>query len=122
MATERRHFTRIQFKTNAHLHLPEGNFDVEVLDISLKGALIRPHSELLAALGSDGSLNINLGEADAFIRMEITIVHREGSHLGLSCREIDLDSITHLRRLVELNVGDESILHRELIALAHLDA
>lgn len=122
MATERRHFIRIQFQTNAHLHLSEGEFAVEVVDISLKGALIRPHSELFATVGSNGVLDISLGEADAFIRMEVTIAHREGSYFGLACREIDLDSITHLRRLVELNVGDESILHRELIALAHLDA
>jgi len=39
--------------------------------------------------------------------------------LGLSCREIDLDSITHLRRLVALNLGDEALLDRELGLLAH---
>ena len=31
---------------------------------------------------------------------------------------IDLDSITHLRRLVELNLGDEKLLERELSHLA----
>ncbi|MCG8610315.1 MAG: hypothetical protein MI864_07240, partial [Pseudomonadales bacterium] len=37
---------------------------------------------------------------------------------------IDLDSITHLKRLIELNVGDPSLIERELSALidahAHL--
>jgi hypothetical protein len=45
------------------------------------------------------------------------IAHREGRQVGVRCLEIDLDSISHLRRLVELNVGDEAILHRELGAL-----
>jgi len=32
-------------------------------------------------------------------------------------QHIDLDSISHLRRLVELNLGDEALLERELAAL-----
>ena len=31
---------------------------------------------------------------------------------------IDLESISHLRRLVELNLGDSSLLERELAALS----
>jgi hypothetical protein len=37
--------------------------------------------------------------------------------LGFVCQYIDLDSISHLRRLVELNLGDGSLLERELAAL-----
>jgi hypothetical protein len=33
------------------------------------------------------------------------------------CKEIDLDSISHLRRLIELNLGDQEELERELGAL-----
>ena len=49
--------------------------------------------------------------------MWATISHIDGRHLGLCCTSIDLDSITHLRRLVELNAGDPAILERELTAL-----
>ena len=38
-------------------------------------------------------------------------------HLGLFCHHIDIDSITHLRRLIELNLGDETLLQRELAEL-----
>ena len=31
---------------------------------------------------------------------------------------IELDSIVHLKRLVELNLGDESLLERELTELS----
>ncbi|HJW25702.1 MAG TPA: PilZ domain-containing protein [Rhodocyclaceae bacterium] len=122
MTTERRQFTRIQFRTNARLRLSDAQADVEVVDLSLKGALVRPKNELLAVIGDEGTLEISLGQSDADIRMEVTIVHRKNDQFGLACREIDLDSITHLRRLVELNIGDESILNRELSALTHLDA
>jgi hypothetical protein len=49
--------------------------------------------------------------------MEGSIAHLEGTQVGLRCDSIDIDSLTHLRRLVELNVGDEAILQRELSAL-----
>ena len=54
---------------------------------------------------------------DASIRMDVTVAHVEDQHIGFRCEHIDLDSITHLRRLVELNVGDIDILNRELSAL-----
>jgi hypothetical protein len=38
--------------------------------------------------------------------------------LSLSCTEIDLDSITHLRRLLELNLGDPDLIERELSDLS----
>jgi len=35
----------------------------------------------------------------------------------LRCLSIDLDSITHLRRLLELNLGDPQLVERELLQL-----
>jgi hypothetical protein len=49
--------------------------------------------------------------------MDVSVAHVEDQHIGFRCEHIDLDSITHLRRLVELNVGDTDILYRELSAL-----
>jgi hypothetical protein len=53
----------------------------------------------------------------AAITMETRVVHREGDDAGLRCLSIDLDSVTHLRRLVELNLGDPALLDRELSEL-----
>jgi len=36
---------------------------------------------------------------------------------GMICRSIDLDSITHLRRLIAMNTGDPTLLQRELQSL-----
>ncbi|VAX04921.1 hypothetical protein MNBD_GAMMA20-584, partial [hydrothermal vent metagenome] len=43
--------------------------------------------------------------------------HSENDHIGFRCEHIDLESISHLRRLVELNLGDAKLLDRELSAL-----
>ena len=39
---------------------------------------------------------------------------------ALCAKHIDLDSISHLRRFVELNLGDEQELERELGALLEI--
>ena len=49
--------------------------------------------------------------------MNCQLAHCHGRLAGLVCTSIDLDSITHLRRLVELNLGDPDLLDRELSAL-----
>lgn len=121
MTKDRRQFARIRFQTDARLRLPEGECDAEVLDLSLKGALVRPKAPIFATVGSGGSLSVPLDGPDTVIAMEVTVVHRQGGDFGLACREIDLDSITHLRRLVELNLGDESLLQRDLTMLGRPD-
>jgi len=61
--------------------------------------------------------SFDLDAAGPFIRMEGTLVHREPGRAGVRCDGIDLDGIAHLRRFVELNLGDDALLHREMGAL-----
>lgn len=117
MTTNRRQFSRVHFQAAAKLYLPSGEFPVEVVDLSLKGALIKPEGEAYAKIGSHCTLQVRLDELGTTIRMDCTVVHHQAGLYGLICREIDLDSITHLRRLVALNLGDENLLDREFSLL-----
>lgn len=118
MTENRRQFSRVLFYSEAILCLPGVEIPVCVLDISIKGALICPVPAAYADVGTTCVLKLYLGGGDdALIRMEATVVHHQGVNFGLACREIDLDSMTHLRRLIELNLGDEAALNRELNAL-----
>ena len=59
---------------------------------------------------------------DVLIRMEISLAWARDGLLGFECQHIDLDSISHLRRLVELNLGDETPRARAgLLVSAHDD-
>jgi hypothetical protein len=111
---ERRHFSRISFHRPGELDVRVERVTCEVLDVSLKGALVEVPVGFRAAAGRECTLAIRLDAGDATIRMSGEIAHREGNQVGIRCREIDLDSIAHLRRLVELNLGDEELLRREL--------
>ena len=55
--------------------------------------------------------------SDAAITMETTVAHVEGRHVGLHCERLDLDSMTHLRQLVEHNADDPALLERDLATL-----
>lgn len=114
---ERRRFQRVSFQAVAFLDVPAGQHEGDVLDMSLKGALFRPSKPWEGAVGEKCRLAVPLREGEEVIQMEGEITHFRDGCLGIKCREIDLDSITSLRRLVELNLGDEALLQRELSAL-----
>lgn len=118
MTDNRRQFTRITFQSPGRLFLADGEHPVDILDISLKGALIRPVQAMFVNVGSNGVLHVALDNGETDIRTGVTVVHHQGDTYGLASHEIDLDSATHLRRLVELNLGDESLLEREISLLS----
>jgi hypothetical protein len=115
---ERRRFSRIAFHRPVELELGARCATAELVDVSLKGALVHVPAGVEVGSGDRCAVRIQLDPAgDATIRMEGRITHREQGCVGIRCDAIDLDSIAHLRRLVELNLGDEDLLHRELAAL-----
>ena len=50
--------------------------------------------------------------------MDVTVAHLNGTCVGVRCDKIDIDSASHLRRLLELNLGDADLLSRELTELS----
>lgn len=118
---KKRLFTRIPFETKGVLNTFPGQHACTLVDISLKGALVEKSSPWAIKIGEPCNLSVDLAEGDALIQMTGEVAHVAGGRLGVRCKEIDLESITNLRRLVELNVGDEAILNREISALVGLD-
>ena len=116
-ADERRRFSRITFHRPAELDALAERVSCELLDVSLKGALVEVPGSFRGAVGQRCTLTIRLDAGDAVIRMDGQITHRQAGQVGIRCTGIDLESIAHLRRIVELNLGDEELLHRELSAL-----
>jgi hypothetical protein len=52
--------------------------------------------------------------------MHVSVSHVVGNDAGFKCEHIDIDSISQLRRLVELNLGDSQMLERDLLALTEI--
>ena len=119
MTDERRLHSRIAFHTQAKLVVVGKSLEAVVLDLSLKGALIRLSKDAKLEEGSICLLHVYLNEIELVdqISMEVRVAHTLGRNVGLLSVSIDIDSVIHLRRLVELNLGDQELLERELSAL-----
>lgn len=117
--SEKRKFTRIPFTANAQLVNTEGRWNSELVDVSLQGLLINEPQNWSAEIGQHFMVKLEIKDSNINIQMDAVVAHQEEGKVGFQCKHIDLDSITHLRRLVELNIGDSEILHRELYALGH---
>ena len=114
---ERRNFSRIALSRPATLEAGGARFACELLDISMRGALFRVKGQLRVIDEQPCTVVVHLDAGSAAIRMKGAVAHQADRTVGVRCREIDFESITHLRRLLELNLGDEKLLHRELAAL-----
>lgn len=113
---DRRQFWRATFRSPVQLVDKLGAVEAELIDISLKGALLKVPSGWPGRVDDGCQLKLKLTEGNAIV-MRGRVAHVRGRRVGLFCESIDLDSITHLRRLVELNSGDPALLERELAAL-----
>jgi len=95
--------------------MDSGDLESEVIDFSLKGALVRRNEGWNPNNGDEVTLICDLAQnQQEVIRMETTVQRIGEDTIGLSCKNIDLNSIMRLRRLVELNIGEPALLERDL--------
>ncbi|MEJ2043556.1 MAG: PilZ domain-containing protein [Reinekea sp.] len=121
MTTEKRRFHRIPFEQPIQLinmNDPDTCYLGQLRDISLKGALISLESDQHSLTPGDNTLQLAIGpfQGDFEIRLNVEVAYLKDSYttLGLNLISVDIESAAHLRRLVEVNLGDEQLLQREL--------
>ncbi len=114
---ERRRFFRVVYSTPAQLQQGEQVWSTTLLDLSLQGALLNRPANWTEQNNGLFTLSFTLADSDIEIRMEVESTHLDDQKLGVYCHHIDIDSASHLRRLIELNAGDTELLLREF---AHL--
>jgi len=117
---EKRRFTRIPFDANVLLSQDGKNskeWRSRLLDISLKGILIETPKNWDGVVGEHFRLEIIFADSGSLISGNVIVAHSEDTHVGFEMMQIDAESVGHLRRLVELNLGNPELLDRELAAL-----
>ena len=110
----------VSFLQLLHLLQVGGNlYPTKLIDLSLKGALIEVPATSELEVGEACNLSFSLGDADVNIEFDGEITHIEKAAIGIVCNKMELESASHLKRLIELNVGSEDLLHRNLENLSH---
>ncbi|MDD1784092.1 PilZ domain-containing protein [Enterovibrio sp. ZSDZ35] len=117
---ERRQFSRVIYRVPATIRQGDRSWSSKVLDLSLKGALLSAPIDWTTGNNEDYWVTFSLGESDITLDMELRLIQENGEYLRFLIDHIDIDSASHLKRLVELNVGNDDLLHRELAQLTDL--
>lgn len=111
---ERRAFTRIGFNLPAWLVTPDGHqLPTQLQDISIHGALLSVTEPWPAESGTPLQLRLSLDGHEKVIIMQARQRYHKDGCIGIECQQLDINSASQLRRLVELNLGDEALLRRQ---------
>lgn len=114
---DKRRFHRIVYHAAASLSNAEHTIPCKIVDLSLKGCLLEFTADDLEPIDHDPmTLTMALSD-ETVITMDLTACHKLDNKVGFKCEKIDIDSISELRRLIELNLGDSSLLERDIQAL-----
>ena len=114
---EKRRFSRIRFDANVLIGQNGQEWRSKLLDISLKGVMIEAPPRLDTAIGERFHFEVIFTDSGSLISGNVTVAHIRETHIGFEITQIDIEGAGHLRRLVELNIGDPELLERELTAL-----
>jgi len=114
--SDSRKFSRVPFIATSEIEMDGIRVKAEVIDLSLKGALLKLENPD-QALRDDLILKVDLSEK---LRLSFfaQVVHRQDFLVGIKFLAEDLDSFTHLRRVCELNAHDPDKITDELEFLA----
>ncbi|MFQ0977291.1 PilZ domain-containing protein [Vibrio campbellii] len=118
--TERRRFSRIIYQVPALIE--QGNLAMQatIQDLSLHGLLLKVED----AKPLDSLLPVEVGfsfiQSEQMMQFRAGIVSIAGNEIRLKISNIDIESISQLKRFIELNVGNNELLSRELEHLSDL--
>ncbi len=118
--SERRRFSRILIDVIVKFEHNNQPWQSKLIDISLKGMLIEKPEGWQGVIGNKVIIDVLL-DPETHISMNAQVSHYDNLTIGYECTVIDIASIAHLRRIVELNIGNTQLLERELHALGNPD-
>jgi hypothetical protein len=86
-----------------------------LLDIALKGALVECDAPLGLSPGATVALSIILSGSPIVLGFDAQLAHCEENRYGFKFLHENLQTLTHLRTLLELNTGDPDGVRSELL-------
>ncbi len=116
---EQRNFSRIKFPAHCKLEIAGHPYGAELLDISLRGALLHTPESLPLERGEQALIKVFLPGSSISLNFSSLLIHHdpEKNNYGFKFVSHDAESITHLRRILEYNLEDHEKAIRELFFL-----
>ncbi len=111
-----RYFRRVPFEAEVTLDFGQDIRSGELLDVAMKGAMVGTDTPLPITLGDKCSLCISLSGSPISLTFEAELAHSVKNRYGFKFISENLSTLTHLRKLIELNTGDAEATRSELSA------
>lgn len=109
-----RQFRRIPFEAQVTLNIDQDVWSGELLDVALKGAMVGTDIPLPFTVGTKCTLCATLPGTSIALEFLAELIHSEGRRYGFKFISEGLETLTHLRKLIELNTGDAEATRSEL--------
>ena len=114
----KRRFTRIGCKMKALVQLDNLLIvEANILNISLKGALFELDDHCVFQNGDKWQLKFKLPDSDIGLQFKTEVIHSQKKMVGVKFVHIDIDTMIHLRSLMEGRTSNPEQVERELALL-----
>jgi len=110
---ERRRFNRVTCEEKVLVCFDGGIIKANLHDISLKGALVEFENDVPFQLGDILNISFTLNNSDIVIQFRSKLMHRSNNMIGVKIIQIDLDSMIHLRSVIEARSADPEQVAKE---------
>lgn len=119
--TKHRQYQRINFRAEVTIDISASAYHCELIDLALRGALVRTPTALPLEVGEQASLRIYLPDTAVYMDFTGELAHQHDSDYGFLFVSEDDQSMGHLRRLLELNFGDAQQANEEFARWLKVD-
>lgn len=118
--TERRRFSRIIYQVSALLEQGDLALQATIQDLSLHGLLLKAENASSLEPSRKVDVAFSFAQSEQVMQLTANIISIIDNEIRLKINNIDIDSISQLKRFIELNVGNDELLNRELEHLSDL--
>ena len=111
----RRKFTRVECNMNVLVQIDNVMFlEANILNISLKGAFFKFADYCVFKKGDKWDLKFKLPNFDFNLQFEIEVTHSHNHLVGVKFVHMDIETMQHLRSLIEGRISNPEEIEREL--------
>ena len=110
---EKRSNTRITFGVGATLKYKGKSFKSKVVDLSLKGVLLKTENEIPKDSKVKVGISMEGSTSKLKINVEGIVARSTKANTAITFTSIDLDSFIHLKNIVSYNEGNEDKIMNE---------
>lgn len=113
-----RRATRVNFFSDGEIRTVDHREVAAVVDISLNGVLLSTKNPSVAFKVDDVvEVEVRLNDMGLVMAFGGRVVRTDAGSIGVAFEDMDIDTATHLRRLIELNTGEPALVERPMSAL-----